>query len=202
MLLGDFTVDLPRTTPVLDDLTMTPVAAGLSSDLLTRRPDIRQAEAHLKATNANIGAARAAFFPSLRLTTEVGSVSDSFSRLFAGGSGVWSFAPQLTLPIFSGGRNRSQAISIWRPCARTSRSPTTKSIQTAFREVSDALAARDQIDVQLDAQKAVYAADSERMRLAERRYSRGVATYLELLDAQRSPVRIGAGVDPAEAVAF
>ena len=185
LLLGDFAVDVPRTTPVLDDLTMTPVAAGLSSDLLARRPDIRQAEAHLKAANANIGAARAAFFPSLRLTTEVGSVSDSFSRLFAGGSGVWSFAPQLTLPIFSGGRNRAN-LDLATVRKNIAVVDYEKSIQTAFREVSDALAARDQIDVQLDAQKAVYAADSERMRLAERRYSSGVATYLELLDAQRS----------------
>ena len=135
MLLGDFAVDVPRTTPVLDDLTMTPVAAGLSSDLLTRRPDIRQAEAHLKAANANIGAARAAFFPSLRLTTEVGSVSDSFSRLFAGGSGVWSFAPQLTLPIFSGGRNRAN-LDLATVRKNIAVVDYEKSIQTAFREVS------------------------------------------------------------------
>lgn len=185
LLLGDFTVDLQRTAPVLDDLTMMPVAAGLSSDLLTRRPDIREAEQRLKAANANIGAARAAFFPSLRITTEVGSVSDGFSRLFAGGSGVWSFAPQLTLPIFSGGRNRANLdlATVRKDIAITG---YEKTIQTAFREVADALAARDQIDAQVDAQKGVYEADNERMRLAQRRYTSGVATYLELLDAQRS----------------
>lgn len=184
-MLGDFAVDLPRATPVLDDLTMTPVAAGLSSDLLIRRPDIREAEQRLKAANANIGAARAAFFPSLRITTEVGSVSDGFSRLFAGGSGVWSFAPQLTLPIFSGGRNRAN-LDLATVRKDMAIAGYEKTIQTAFREVADALAARDQIDAQLDAQKGVYEADNERMRLAQRRYTSGVATYLELLDAQRS----------------
>ncbi|WP_158902590.1 efflux transporter outer membrane subunit [Burkholderia sp. L27(2015)] len=185
LLLGDFTVDLPRATPVLDDLSIAPVAAGLSSDLLIRRPDIRAAEQRLKAANANIGAARAAFFPSVRITADMGSVSDSFSRLFAGGTGAWSFAPQLTLPIFSGGRNRANLnlATVRKDIAVTD---YEKAIQTAFREVSDALAARDQIDAQLDAQKAVCAADGERMRLAQRRYQSGVATYLELLDAQRS----------------
>ena len=185
LLVGDFTVDLPRATPVLDDLSIAPVAAGLSSDLLIRRPDIRAAEQRLKAANANIGAARAAFFPSLSITTDMGSVSDGFSRLFASGTGAWSFAPQLTLPIFSGGRNRANLnlATVRKEIAVTD---YEKAIQTAFREVSDALAARDQIDVQLDAQKAVYAADGERMRLAQRRYQSGVATYLELLDAQRS----------------
>ena len=185
LLVGDFTVDLPRATPVLDDLSVAPVAAGLSSDLLIRRPDIRAAEQRLKAANANIGAARAAFFPSVRITTDVGLVSDGFSGLFAGGAGAWSFAPQLTLPIFSGGRNRANLnlATVRKEIAVTD---YEKAIQTAFREVSDALAARDQIDVQLDAQKAVYSADDERMRLAQRRYQSGVATYLELLDAQRS----------------
>ncbi|WP_323118178.1 efflux transporter outer membrane subunit [Burkholderia alba] len=190
LLTGDFTQTVPAGAPALDEFAVAPVAAGLSSDLLARRPDIRQAEARLIAANANIGAARAAFFPRVTLTTDIGSVSDTFANLFSGGTGVWSFAPRLTLPIFAGGRNRAN-LDVAQARKHIAVAEYEKSIQTAFREVADALAARDQIDAQLAAQKAVYGADAERLRLAERRYGGGVASYLELLDAQRSTFESG-----------
>ncbi|WP_420887323.1 efflux transporter outer membrane subunit [Burkholderia oklahomensis] len=190
LLAGDFRTTLPADAPALDALAVAAVSPGLSSDLLEQRPDIRQAEQRLVAANANIGAARAAFFPRIALTTELGAVSDAFSGLFSGGSSVWTFAPRLTLPIFAGGRNRAN-LDVADARKHIAVAEYEKTIQTAFREVADALAARDQIDAQLDAQQAVYGADAERLRLAERRYGSGVASYLELLDAQRSTFESG-----------
>jgi len=160
------------------------------SALLERRPDIRQAEARLKAANAQIGAARAAFFPRIALTTDYGSVSDAFSSLFAAGTSVWTFAPRITLPIFAGGRNRAN-LDVANARKHIAVAEYEKTVQTAFREVADAFAARDWIDRQLAAQQDVYAADGARLKLAERRYAGGVATYLELLDAQRSTYESG-----------
>ncbi len=182
--------DLPAGLPLNAQNLLTDIPAGLPSDLLTRRPDIMQAEETLRAANANIGAARAAFFPKISLTTDVGSVSDAFSGLFSAGSSVWTFAPRLTLPIFAGGRNRAN-LDVADARKHIAVAEYEKTIQTAFREVADALAARDQIDAQLAAQQAVYGADAERLRLAQRRYDSGVASYLELLDAQRSTFESG-----------
>ncbi len=190
LLVGDFTQDVAAGAPALDALAVAPVPAGLPSELLERRPDIRQAEARLIAANANIGAARAAFFPRITLTTEVGSVSDTFANLFSGGTGVWSFAPRLTLPIFAGGRNRAN-LDVAEARRHIAVAEYEKAIQVAFREVSDGFLARGQIDAQLAAQQAVYDADRERLRLAERRYGGGVASYLELLDAQRGTFESG-----------
>ncbi|VUD48013.1 unnamed protein product [Burkholderia pseudomallei] len=190
LLAGDFMTALPADAPALDALAVARVSPGLSSDLLEQRPDIRQAEQRLVAANANIGAARAAFFPRIALTTDVGSVSDAFSGLFSAGSSVWTFAPRLTLPIFAGGRNRAN-LDVADARKHIAVAEYEKTIQTAFREVADALAARDQIDAQLAAQQAVYGADAERLRLAQRRYDSGVASYLELLDAQRSTFESG-----------
>jgi outer membrane protein, multidrug efflux system len=182
--------DLPAGLPLNAQNLLTDVPAGLPSELLTRRPDIMQAEQALRAANANIGAARAAFFPRITLTTEVGSVSDTFASLFAGGTGVWSFAPRLTLPIFAGGRNRAN-LDVAEARRHIAVAEYEKAIQVAFREVSDGFAARGQIDAQLAAQQAAYDADRERLRLAERRYGGGVASYLELLDAQRGTFESG-----------
>ncbi|KVE43182.1 efflux transporter outer membrane subunit [Burkholderia sp. BDU5] len=190
LLAGDFGTTLRADAPALDELAVAAVSPGLSSDLLEQRPDIRQAEQRLVAANANIGAARAAFFPRIALTTEIGSVSDAFAGLFSGGASVWTFAPRLTLPIFAGGRNRAN-LDVADARRHIAVAEYEKTIQIAFREVADALAARDQIDAQLDAQQAVYGADAERLRLAERRYGSGVASYLELLDAQRSTFESG-----------
>ncbi|AOJ70818.1 MULTISPECIES: efflux transporter outer membrane subunit [Burkholderia] len=190
LLAGDFTTTLPAGAPALDEFAVAPVSPGLPSDLLEQRPDIRQAEQRLVAANANIGAARAAFFPRITLTTDAGSVSDAFSGLFSAGSSVWTFAPRLTLPIFAGGRNRAN-LDVADARKDIAVADYEKTIQTAFREVADALAARDQIDAQLAAQQAAYGADTERLRLAQRRYGSGVASYLELLDAQRSTFESG-----------
>ncbi|MGI4718497.1 MAG: efflux transporter outer membrane subunit [Janthinobacterium lividum] len=159
--------------------------AGLPSDLLANRPDIRSAEQQLIAANANIGAARANFFPRITLTGSVGSASTELSGLFKSGSYGWSFAPQAILPIFDYGRNTAVLGS-----ARAQRDIAVaqyeQSIQTAFREVADALAGQSTFSEQLRAQRAVAEAEADRFNLADLRYRNGAASYLELLDAQRA----------------
>ncbi len=173
--------DRPITAPAL----LPELAAGLPSDLLTRRPDIRQAEQQLIAANANIGAARAAFFPRITLTGSVGSASSELSGLFKAGSGGWSFAPQLLQPVFDAGRNQANL-----KLAQVGRDIATaqyeRAIQTAFREVADALAGRATLGAQLHAQEALVRAEQDRYKLADLRYRNGVASYLDALDAQRS----------------
>ena len=166
--------------PLLQDLP-----AGLPSDLLIRRPDVRQAEQQLIAANANIGAARAAFFPRISLTTSIGSASSQLGGLFKSGSFGFTLAPQLLLPIFDAGRNQAGLGS-----ANAGRDIAVaqyeKAIQTAFREVADALAARDTLGEQLRAQQAQANAEAVRFKLAGLRYDNGIASYLDALDAQRS----------------
>jgi multidrug efflux system outer membrane protein len=159
--------------------------AGLPSDLLIHRPDIRQAEQQLIAANANIGAARAAFFPRISLTAGAGTASGHLSGLFKSGSFGWTFAPQLVLPIFDAGRNRAglESSEAGRDIAVAQ---YEKVIQTAFREVADALAGRATWGEQLRAQQAQAQAESTRFQLSDLRYRNGVASYLDLLDAQRS----------------
>lgn len=161
------------------------VPAGLPSELLSRRPDIRQAEQQLIAANANIGAARAAFFPRITLSTSVGIASTQLSDLFKGGSLAWSFAPQLVLPIFDAGRNQANL-----DAAQVNRDIATaqyeKAVQSAFREVADALAGRATLGEQLRAQQAQAAAEQVRTKLADLRYRNGASSYLDVLDAQRS----------------
>ena len=161
------------------------VPAGLPSDLLTRRADVRQAEQQLVAANANIGAARAAFFPRISLTASVGTASSDLSGLFRDGSWGFTLAPQALLPIFDAGRNQAGLAS-----ARAGRdialAQYEKAIQTAFREVADALAGQATLGEQLRAQEAQATAESDRFRLAELRYRNGVASFLDVLDAQRS----------------
>ena len=159
--------------------------AGLPSELLVRRPDIRQAEQQLLAANANIGAARAAFFPRIALTAGVGTASSHLSSLFSSGSWGWTLAPQALLPIFDAGRNQANLES-----ATAARSIAVaqyeKSIQVAFREVADALAGRATLGEQLRAQQAQADAEAARFNLSDLRYRNGVASYLDLLDAQRA----------------
>ncbi|MGX9220721.1 efflux transporter outer membrane subunit [Massilia varians] len=159
--------------------------AGLPSSLLESRPDIRAAEQQLIAANANIGAARANFFPRISLTGSVGSASTELSGLFKSGTYGWSFAPQAILPIFDYGRNTAVLGS-----ARAGRDIAVaqyeRSIQTAFREVADALAGQSTFSEQLRAQRAVAEAEADRFNLADLRYRNGAASYLELLDAQRA----------------
>lgn len=163
---------------------MSAVPADLPSDLIARRPDIRAAEQRLRAANANIGAARAAFFPRLSLTAAIGSASPAFSQLFDSGNDTWSFSPQLTVPIFDGGRNRAN-LSLAEVRKSLAVTDYEKTIQTAFREVADALAARTYLGDQVAAQRAIQDAQSERLRLLTLRFENGVASTLDVLDAQR-----------------
>jgi multidrug efflux system outer membrane protein len=161
------------------------VPAGIPSEVLTRRPDVRQAELQLIAANANIGAARAAFFPRIALTASLGSVSGALTGLFKAGTGAWSFAPQLLQPIFDAGRNQANlAFSV---AARDiAVAQYEKAIQTAFREVADALAGRATLQEQLRAQSALLQAEQGRLDLTELRFRNGASSALEVLDAQRS----------------
>ncbi len=160
-------------------------APGLPSDVLLKRPDILQAENLLKGANANIGAARAAFFPRITLTGSVGTGSGELSGLFQPGSFVWSFAPRITIPIFTAGANQANL-----QVAKTDRGIAVaqyeKAIQTAFREVADALAQRGTIDGQVNAQQSLTDATAETYKLSRARYEKGVDSYLQVLDAQRA----------------
>ena len=189
LLLGqplpdDIRASLPSSR-LADATPMQALPAGLPSDLLVRRPDVRMAEQQLIGANANIGAARAAFFPRISLTAQFGTVSDELSGLFKSGSWAFSLAPQLALPIFDAGRNQAglESASAGREIAVAQ---YEKSIQTAFREVSDALAGQATLQEQVDAQRAQAQADAKRFELSDLRYRNGVASYLDLLDAQRS----------------
>jgi multidrug efflux system outer membrane protein len=158
---------------------------GLPSDVLLRRPDILQAEDLLKGANANIGAARAAFFPRITLVSSVGFGSNDLGGLFTGGSFVWKFAPQITLPIFNAGSNRAN-LKVAEVDRDIAVAQYEKAIQTAFREVADALALRGTIYDQLAAQRSLTDATSESYRLSQARYEKGVDSYLNVLDSQRS----------------
>jgi multidrug efflux system outer membrane protein len=169
--------------PLSDDL-LSEVPTGLPSDLLQRRPDILQAEYNLKAANANIGAARAAFFPSISLTANAGTMSPDLGGLFKGGSGTWSFAPQINIPIFNAGSLRA-SLDYSKIQKEINVANYEKAIQTGFQEVSDGLAARETYKEQLEAQRGFVAANQDYYRLAERRYRIGVDSNLTFLDAQR-----------------
>lgn len=158
---------------------------GLPSEVLTRRPDIRQAEQQLIAANASIGAARAAFFPRISLTAFAGSASSDLDNLFKSGTWGWTLAPSALVPIFDAGRNRANLESS-KAGREIAVAQYEKAIQTAFREVADTLAGRATLGEQLQAQQAQASAESERAQLAELRYRNGVASSLDLLDAQRS----------------
>ncbi|VVQ16473.1 efflux RND transporter outer membrane subunit EmhC [Pseudomonas fluorescens] len=184
LLLGTgIPANLQTAKPLSDEL-LSDVPPGLPSDLLQRRPDILQAEYNLKAANANIGAARAAFFPSISLTANAGSLSPDLSGLFKGGSGTWLFQPQINLPIFNAGSLRA-SLDYSKIQKDIGVANYEKSIQTAFQEVADGLAARQTYTEQLQAQRDFVTANQDYYRLAERRYRIGVDSNLTFLDAQR-----------------
>ena len=160
------------------------ISAGLPSDLLINRPDVIAAEHRLKAANANIGAARAAFLPRIMLTGDLGTASAELSGLFRSGSLIWSFSPSVTLPIFDGGRNRAN-LDVSEARRNLAVADYERTIQGAFREVADALAERRWLTEQVAAQQATLAAQTERARLAGLRYQNGAVPYLEVLDAER-----------------
>ncbi|QNP49449.1 efflux transporter outer membrane subunit [Diaphorobacter aerolatus] len=168
-----------------------PVAALLSvpqdlpSSVLLQRPDVQAAEHTLRGTYANIGAARAAFFPSITLTTSIGVGSNALSHLFDAGNGMWSFIPQIRLPIFDAGRNRSN-LRVAEVARDTAVAQYEKTVQTAFREVSDALADRSTLDDRLNAQRSMVESTKKTLELSDARYRLGADNYLTVLDAQRS----------------
>jgi multidrug efflux system outer membrane protein len=175
--------DLPPALALQAQGLLGDLPAGLPSELLERRPDLRAAEFQLQAANANIGAARAAFFPTITLTAGAGVASSDLSELFS--SGGWTFAPRITVPIFDAGRNQANlesseagreiAVAIYQ-----------KAIQSAFREVADALAGRATFGEQLRAQAAQLEHERTRYRLADLRYRNGASSFLDVLEAQRA----------------
>ncbi|MBN1142763.1 MAG: efflux transporter outer membrane subunit [Deltaproteobacteria bacterium] len=160
------------------------VSAGLSSEVLLKRPDILQAEHQLRAANANIGAARAAFFPRISLTAAVGTASADLSNLFKAGQGTWSYAPQIVMPIFD--PRTWSALRASKVQQQLVLTQYEQAIQSAFREVADALAAAGTVDQELAAQQSLVTATAETHRLSALRYDKGVDSYLGVLDAQRS----------------
>jgi multidrug efflux system outer membrane protein len=175
--------DLPAGLPLDSQNLLADIPAGLPSDLLTRRPDIAEAEQALRGANANIGAARAAFFPEISLTSTLGTLSPTFGGLFSSGSKAWSFAPQISLPIFAGGSNVAN-LQLAQVEKRIEIANYEKAIQTAFREVADGLAARGTYDNQIKALERDTALQDRRLELSNLRYHNGVDSYLTVLTAQ------------------
>ena len=185
-LLAGGPVDLTPRTGLLDrQLKLRPVAAGLPSALLTQRPDIIAAEHQLAAAQAQIGAARAAFFPNITLTGLFGTASSELDGLFHAGSRTWSFVPSITLPIFTAGRLRNN-LNLAEVRADMAVAHYEKTVQSAFRDVSDALSARHWLQRQLATQTQGLQAQRQRARLVRMRYDSGAVSYLEVLDADRS----------------
>ena len=164
---------------------LAPLPPGLPSEVLLRRPDVLAAEHQLRAYNANIGAARAAFFPSITLTGSVGSVSNELSTLFDGGTGVWTFVPQVNLPIFEGGRLRAN-LAVAQADRDIALARYERSIQAGFREAADALALTATLADQRSARQATVDAAAEADRLSRARYEAGRDSYLVLLESQRT----------------
>ncbi len=160
------------------------ISPGLPSDVLLRRPDILQTEHQLRAAHANIGAARAAFFPRITLTTSIGTTSDQLSELFKSGSETWAFVPRVVVPIFDA--RTWAAYDVTKADREIALAQYEKAIQTGFREVADALAQRRTLGDQLQAQQSLVEASAESYRLSDARYRRGIDSYLRVLDAQRS----------------
>ena len=186
LLLGQgLPADLPAALPLAGQQVSAELPAGLPSDLLARRPDVRSAEQQLIAANANIGAARAAFFPRITLTANAGTASTELSGLFKGGTWAVTGSAQLLQPIFDAGRNRAN-LDVAKVNREIAVAQYEKAIQTAFREVADSLAGRATLGDQLRAQIAQRNAAEVSFKLADLRYRSGAASYLDVLDAQRS----------------
>ncbi|WMJ70536.1 efflux transporter outer membrane subunit [Stenotrophomonas sp. 24(2023)] len=164
---------------------LAPLPAGLPSDVLLQRPDIMAAEYQLLAANANIGAARAAFFPSIKLTGSIGSSSTELSGLFDSGTRVWSFLPTITLPIFQGGKLRAN-LAVATADRDIALAQYEKAIQVGFREASDALALGSSLDAQVQSQQALVVAAEQARTLSQARYDAGLDSFITLLDARRT----------------
>lgn len=183
-LPGGLPEGLPEGLRLDKQPVLTSLPAGLPSDLLLRRPDILQAEQALRAANADVGAARAAFFPRLALTATLGYASPALGSLFQGGQLAWGFTPQLIQPLFDNGRLES-GLDLARARRSTAVAEYEKSIQTAFREVADGLAAQATLSRQIEAQQRAVSSAERRRELSSLRYRAGQDSRLELLDAQR-----------------
>ncbi len=187
LLMGVKNSDLLNGQEKLEDVKlMKNLPAGLASKILLCRPDIMQAEHQLKSANANIGAARAAFFPSISLTGSVGYASSDLSNLFAGGSSAaWSFVPSINLPIFQGGKNTAN-LDYAKIIKNIYIAKYEKAIQTAFREVADQLAARKNLDAQMQAQNNLAEAAEESYKISSVRYDAGIDSFINVADSQRT----------------
>ncbi len=187
VLLAGGPVDdtLLPTTEVTEVAALRPLPAGVPGEVLLRRPDVMAAEHTLLSTNANIGAARAAFFPSISLTGSIGSASSELSSLFDSGTRVWSFMPKLNLPIFQGGKLRAN-LGVATADRDIALAQYEKAIQSGFREAADALVLNDSLDAQLASQQALVAAAEQAQTLSQARYDAGLDSFLTLLDARRT----------------
>ena len=183
-LLTGMAIKLPPAGDVSKQPAMAALAPGLPSEVLLRRPDVRAAEQHLIAANANIGAARAAFFPRIALTANVGTASRELSGLFGTGSQAWLFQPVLSLPLFNAGQAQAN-LDVAQARKVAAVAEYEKTLQQAFREVADALAARSTYTDQLNALEANLRSQQHRLTRVKARADAGIATYLEVLDANR-----------------
>jgi len=179
------TADLLPSESIDDVLSLPDVPVGLPSELLTQRPDIKAAEHDLLAANANIGVAKAAFYPSISLTANAGTASADLSNLFDSGSGTWSFVPTVNLPIFNMGRNQAN-LDVAKAQQEMAITSYEQTIQQAFKEVSDALADREGYMHQLDALNDLYQSNELSFTLSDARFQKGADSYLQVLDAQRN----------------
>lgn len=185
ILLGRFPGEIRRGSPLSGQTFPPEVPAGLPSALLERRPDIRQAEQSLVAANARVGVARAAFFPQISLTGAYGVESVALSDLFTGAARTWQFGPQVTMPIFRGGRNRA-GLALAEAEQEEALIRYEQAVQQAFREAEDALVAHRKTREVLGAQREAVRAARETLAVAESRYASGLTTYLNVLDTQRT----------------
>lgn len=184
LLVGTAPQNLPAGRSLAEQGDLPDIPVAVPSEVLLRRPDVRAAEQRLIAANANIGAARAAFLPRIGLSLAFGTASRTLGGLFDSGTGAWSFAPNLMQPLFDSGRTQA-SVSLAEARKVIAVADYEKTIQQAFREVADVLVARDQLAEQLKALSATEKFQGERLKLVDARYRAGVASYLELLDAQR-----------------
>lgn len=185
--------NLPAGLPLNKQFRITQLPAGLSSDLLQNRPDIRAAEHNLRQANANIGAARAAFFPSISITSSIGTGSTEMNRLFDGINRTWVFSPTIKVPIFNWGSLRA-SLDVAKLRQQSAVAAYEKAVQSAFQDVSNALVARETLQQQYDARVQTQKAYNDRLRLINLRYRHGVSSSLEVLDAERSSYSADAAV--------
>ena len=176
--------DLPTALPLDAQFVDVELPAGLPSEVLLRRPDVQASEFALKSANANIGAARAAFFPRITLTGSIGSGSTELNGLFEDVNRTWSFAPQISLPIFTWGANKAN-LDLSHVRKNIAVAQYEQTVQSAFKDVADALSARDTLQRQYQAQQRSTRAQADRYRLVEMRFANGIASSLERLDAER-----------------